>query len=154
MHVSEDNPGNATIDTSLRTTRITRLKKIPCPLCVQKSLIEDRSGKPEAKGPEAGTGQVEEPVISVLPPSFHQPTLILQSRSFAIECAARGEPDPQKQAEVAALMHDLGIAMNYACDERLRDTTVLRPDWLANGIYAVLRANLFPRGGRWLPTRC
>ena len=24
---------------------------------------------------------------------------------------------------------------------RLRDTTVLRPDWLANGIYAILRAN-------------
>jgi internalin A len=43
-------------------------------------------------------------------------------------------------------MHDLGIAMNYARDERLRDTTVLRPDWLANGIYAVLRANLFVPG--------
>jgi internalin A len=65
---------------------------------------------------------------------------------FARECAARGEPDAQKQAEVAALMHDLGIAMNYARDERLRDTTVLRPDWLANGIYAVLRANLFVPG--------
>ncbi|HXD34221.1 MAG TPA: COR domain-containing protein [Pyrinomonadaceae bacterium] len=65
---------------------------------------------------------------------------------FANECAQRGEPDPQKQAEVAALMHDLGVAMNYARDERLRDTTVLRPDWLANGIYAVLRANLFRPG--------
>jgi internalin A len=66
--------------------------------------------------------------------------------TFARECAARGEPDPEKQAEVAALMHDLGIAMNYGRDERLRDTTVLRPDWLANGIYAVLRANLFVPG--------
>jgi internalin A len=62
--------------------------------------------------------------------------------TFSRECSKRGERDPQKQAEVAALMHDLGIAMNYARDERLRDTTVLRPDWLANGIYAVLRANL------------
>ena len=70
----------------------------------------------------------------------------LDYETFARECAARGEPDPQKQAEVAALMHDLGIAMNYARDERLRDTTVLRPDWLANGIYAVLRANLFVPG--------
>jgi internalin A len=70
----------------------------------------------------------------------------LDYETFARECAARGEPDPQKQAEVAALMHDLGIAMNYARDERLRDTTVLRPDWLANGIYAVLRANLFIPG--------
>ena len=70
----------------------------------------------------------------------------LDYETFARECAARGESDPQKQAEVAALMHDLGIAMNYARDERLRDTTVLRPDWLANGIYALLRANLFVPG--------
>jgi internalin A len=66
--------------------------------------------------------------------------------TFSRECSTRGEPDPEKQAEVAALMHDLGVAMNYARDERLRDTTVLRPDWLANGIYAVLRANLFVPG--------
>jgi len=45
----------------------------------------------------------------------------LNYETFARECATRGEPDPQKQAEVAALMHDLGIAMNYARDERLRD---------------------------------
>jgi len=63
----------------------------------------------------------------------------------------RGETDAKRQAEVAALMHDLGVAMNYARDERLRDTTVLRPDWLANGIYAVLRANLFLPGKPLVP---
>ncbi|MGB8167999.1 MAG: COR domain-containing protein [Chthoniobacteraceae bacterium] len=73
-------------------------------------------------------------------------TNYLDYETFSRECTARGEPDPAKQAEVAALMHDLGVAMNYARDERLRDTTVLRPDWLANGIYAVLRANLFLPG--------
>lgn len=73
-------------------------------------------------------------------------TNFLDYETFSRECAARGEPDAAKQAEVAALMHDLGVAMNYARDERLRDTTVLRPDWLANGIYAVLRANLFLPG--------
>jgi len=62
--------------------------------------------------------------------------------TFAKKCSELGEPDAGGQAEVAALMHDLGVAMNYARDSRLRDTTVLRPDWLANGIYAVLRANL------------
>jgi internalin A len=75
----------------------------------------------------------------------------LDYEAFAQGCADRGEPDPQKQQEVAALMHDLGIAMNYARDERLRDTTVLRPDWLANGIYAVLRANLFLPGKALAP---
>lgn len=52
------------------------------------------------------------------------------------------EPDAKKQAELAELMNDLGIALNYADDPRLMDTTVLRPDWLANGIYAILRANM------------
>ena len=51
-----------------------------------------------------------------------------------------GESDPSKQEELAAWLHDLGIALNYGRDPRLRDTTVLRPDWLANAIY-VLRAN-------------
>ena len=60
---------------------------------------------------------------------------------YAKRCAALGEPDPAKQEELAGWLHDLGVALNYGRDPRLRDTTVLRPDWLANGIYAVLRAN-------------
>jgi internalin A len=61
--------------------------------------------------------------------------------TYAARCAKLGEPDPAKQEELAAWLHDLGVALNYARDPRLRDTTVLRPDWLANGIYAILRAN-------------
>jgi internalin A len=61
--------------------------------------------------------------------------------AYAARCAQLGEPDPAKQEELAAWLHDLGVALNYGRDPRLRDTTVLRPDWLANGIYAVLRAN-------------
>jgi len=65
----------------------------------------------------------------------------LDYAEFTRRCSTN-EPDPSKQAELAALMNDLGIAMNYARDARLRDTTVLRPDWLANGIYAILRSNM------------
>lgn len=56
-------------------------------------------------------------------------------------CATHGEADAREQAALAGDLHDLGVALNYGRDPRLRDTTVLRPDWLANGIYAVLRAN-------------
>jgi Leucine-rich repeat (LRR) protein len=56
-------------------------------------------------------------------------------------CRELGEQDPQQQERLASWLNDLGIAINYANDERLHDTTVLRPDWLANGIYAILRAN-------------
>jgi internalin A len=61
--------------------------------------------------------------------------------TYAARCAELGESDPAKQEELAAWLHDLGVALNYGRDPRLRDTTVLRPDWLANGIYAMLRAN-------------
>src|SRR5271165_6093836 len=61
--------------------------------------------------------------------------------TYAARCAELGESDPAKQEELAAWLHDLGVALNYGRDPRLRDTTVLRPDWLANGIYAILRAN-------------
>ncbi|MEM8874183.1 MAG: COR domain-containing protein [Planctomycetota bacterium] len=56
-------------------------------------------------------------------------------------CSERGEKDEQQQQWLSQDLHDLGVALNYQNDPRLRDTSVLRPDWLANGIYAVLRAN-------------
>jgi internalin A len=65
----------------------------------------------------------------------------LDYRDFKEKCNNLGEPDEKEQAALAGDLHDLGVALNYGRDPRLRDTTVLRPDWLANGIYAVLRAN-------------
>ena len=65
----------------------------------------------------------------------------LDYNTYSARCAELGETDPAKQEELAAWLHDLGVALNYGRDPRLRDTTVLRPDWLANGIYAILRAN-------------
>lgn len=65
----------------------------------------------------------------------------LDYKTYVERCHRLGEPDGVEQAALAGDLHDLGIALNYGRDPRLRDTTVLRPDWLANGIYAVLRAN-------------
>ncbi len=69
------------------------------------------------------------------------PESYLDQTDYAARCRALGEPDAGEQAALASDLHDLGVALNYGRDPRLRDTTVLRPDWLANGIYAVLRAN-------------
>ncbi|HUT32757.1 MAG TPA: COR domain-containing protein [Planctomycetota bacterium] len=66
----------------------------------------------------------------------------LDYATYARRCTELNEPDAAKQAELAAVMDDLGVALNYARDPRLRDTTVLRPNWLANGIYSLLRANI------------
>jgi internalin A len=65
----------------------------------------------------------------------------LDFATYQKQCNKLGEEDPKKQETLAARLNDLGIAINYGDDERLHDTTVLRPDWLANGIYAILRAN-------------
>jgi internalin A len=65
----------------------------------------------------------------------------LDFTSYQERCRRFNEEDPQQQEKLAAWLNDLGIAINYGDDPRLHDTTVLRPEWLANGIYAVLRAN-------------
>jgi internalin A len=51
----------------------------------------------------------------------------IDCETYAARCAELGEPDPAKQEELAAWLHDLGVALNYGRDPRLRDTTVLRP---------------------------
>jgi hypothetical protein len=66
----------------------------------------------------------------------------LDYATYAEHCAELHEENPQQQAALAASMDALGVALNYARDPRLRDTTVLRPNWLANGIYALLRSNI------------
>ena len=42
------------------------------------------------------------------------------------------------------LSHGLGIALNYKDDPRLRDTHVLNPRWVTNGIYRILNARNSP----------
>ena len=66
----------------------------------------------------------------------------LDYATYAQHCKQLHEEDPQQQVALATAMDELGVALNYARDPRLRDTTVLRPNWLANGIYALLRANI------------
>jgi internalin A len=56
------------------------------------------------------------------------------------ECARLGEEDTQAQESLAFYLHRLGIALNYKEDARLKDTHVLNPHWLTNGIYKIINA--------------
>ena len=56
-------------------------------------------------------------------------------------CEEDGEPERQAQNYLAVHLHSLGIALNYKDDNRLRDTHVLNPDWVTNGIYTLLNAH-------------
>jgi internalin A len=55
-------------------------------------------------------------------------------------CRKLGETDPHAQRELANFLHILGIALHYADDPRLRDMRVLKPTWVKEGVYSVLRA--------------
>ncbi|WOD41856.1 COR domain-containing protein [Nodosilinea sp. E11] len=56
-------------------------------------------------------------------------------------CQADGETDYGAQDSLAVHLHSLGIALNYKDDPRLRDTHVLNPHWVTNGIYTLLNAD-------------
>ena len=63
----------------------------------------------------------------------------LSYADFRALCARLGETDESRQDSLAIILHSLGVALNYADDLRLRDTTILNPHWVTNGIYALLR---------------
>jgi len=56
-------------------------------------------------------------------------------------CNQAGETDPAAQRDLAHYLHILGVALNYANDPRLQDTRVLKPRWVTEGIYTLLRAS-------------
>jgi internalin A len=55
-------------------------------------------------------------------------------------CNRLGETDPSSQELLATYLHILGIALNYRDDPRLKDTHVLNPRWVTNGIYDILNS--------------
>jgi len=61
-------------------------------------------------------------------------------------CKKHGEADAEKQTQLAGFLHDLGIALNYKDDPRLRFAYVLKPEWVTGGIYALLHAFIATHG--------
>jgi internalin A len=61
-------------------------------------------------------------------------------------CQKLGESDPASQTSLAGFLHDLGIALNYGQDPRLRFNYVLNPEWVTQGIYALLHAFVRQKG--------
>ena len=55
-------------------------------------------------------------------------------------CVENGEADDTAQEKLASHLHNLGLALNYREDPRLRDNTVLNPHWVTEGIYRIVNA--------------
>ena len=69
-------------------------------------------------------------------------------------CQRDGEPNFSAQDSLAVHLHSLGIALNYKDDPRLRDTHVLNPHWVTNGIYTLLNAHELADAKGELETTC
>jgi internalin A len=55
-------------------------------------------------------------------------------------CEQNGEREAAAQDSLAFYLHSLGVVLNYKDDSRLRDTHVLDPHWVTDGIYTILNA--------------
>ncbi|WP_075090496.1 COR domain-containing protein [Verrucomicrobium spinosum] len=58
---------------------------------------------------------------------------------FRTLCEERDLKEPDQQDSLARILHALGIILHYGEDARLKDTTVLNPQWVTNGVYHLLR---------------
>jgi internalin A len=55
-------------------------------------------------------------------------------------CAEEGIEEESDRETLRWVLHCLGIALNYSGDSRLRETSVLKPEWVTQGIYSLLNA--------------
>jgi internalin A len=75
----------------------------------------------------------------------------IEYRSYQHLCSSRGVTDADDQFLLAGFLHDLGIALQYRDDPRLRFAYVLKPEWVTEGIYTLLHAPAASNGVLTLP---
>ncbi len=63
----------------------------------------------------------------------------LEYRDYQALCAKTGVDDEGKQDSLAQTLHRLGIALNFRDHHRLRHTCVLKPAWVTDAIYGLIR---------------
>jgi len=67
------------------------------------------------------------------------PESFLEYGDYQVLCSKFGIDDEGPQASLAETLHRLGIALNFRDHHRLRETSVLKPQWVTEGIYGLLR---------------
>ncbi len=64
----------------------------------------------------------------------------LSHQRFVELCAEEGITDETDRDTLGFALHCLGIALNYREDIRLRETSILKPEWVTQAIYAILNS--------------
>lgn len=55
-------------------------------------------------------------------------------------CHEKGVAETSSQETLIRFLHDLGITLNFQDDDRVRETSVLNPNWVTHGVYALLNS--------------
>lgn len=69
-------------------------------------------------------------------------TNFLSYQEYINLCKQFGEARADAQADLAGILHALGLALYFGKDPRLHDTRVLNPGWVTGGVYAVIRSQV------------
>ncbi|MDQ1591242.1 MAG: internalin [Pyrinomonadaceae bacterium] len=57
-------------------------------------------------------------------------------------CREKKIDDEISQNTLIGFLHDLGLVLNFRGDPRLKETNILNPEWVTNGVYKILNSNL------------
>lgn len=66
----------------------------------------------------------------------------ISHEEFTSLCVAQNITDGRNQASYLELLHDLGVVLSFRDDDRLMSRSILRPDWVTTGVYALLNSNM------------
>lgn len=61
-------------------------------------------------------------------------------KNYCKICEEFGETAPEDQNALARYLHNLGVILYYNDDDRLKDTHIINPRWVTNGIYKILHS--------------
>ncbi len=62
-------------------------------------------------------------------------------------CQEEEVVEDSKQRTLIRLLHDLGIVLNFQDDARVRDTSILNPEWVTQGVYSLLNQEQLAKQG-------
>ncbi|MDP1799338.1 MAG: COR domain-containing protein, partial [Planctomycetaceae bacterium] len=67
------------------------------------------------------------------------PASFLEYKDYVALCGQLGVTKSSEQDSLAGTLHRLGIALNFRDHHRLRHTSVLKPEWVTEAIYGLIR---------------
>ena len=111
---------------------IDELRDAICKVLLDMPTVWQRWPKSYFKVKERLAAMVENPIPS-------QQKHFLKWAEYQKVCDECGTTETASQLSMAENLNSLGVALYYGDDVRLRDTRVLNPNWVANGLYGLLR---------------